>query len=413
MKACKTCCFPDKSIFRADGAVIPSITIELDENGICNVCRRNDVIRDAIVPENLNPSFLKKIDSIRSTEEYDAAIGISAGKDSTYVAYSMVKNYDLNILAWTYQSFTRPEAEDICLDFIKKLQNKFPGKVTFVPLFGGGFSRNENEILASRMREVFRIGFLEHGLPCVGCTIWIANYFTQIPLAFHAPLSLSGADPYQMRAYMCDEWKSVWQCITPRYMNRSWSSFIDESRKLMGDLLCMYFGSEEVRRKYMPEILPTNLSPEWKSLYYNTVMKSNINEPGNKDKALRVLEKDPMNIEKLYPMQYFFYHDYDEKEIRKILNEELGYIAPSTHYDCIFHDVVDYLFAEIYPLNMKACEHASMVREGLISKEEAEHIIHGKEKIPYPDKEALEKFCYELMINEADFDKIIKYHKNK
>jgi len=92
-KICKRCVMDT-----SDPAIV------FDENGLCNHC---STAIQRLEQEYSDPlSNKKKIDAMISTvkktgqnKQYDAVIGLSGGIDSSYLAYTLVKDYGLNPLA--------------------------------------------------------------------------------------------------------------------------------------------------------------------------------------------------------------------------------------------------------------------------------------------------------------------------
>ena len=74
--------------------------IEFDENGVCNFCRTH-------VPIETSPEedLIKILDSFRTSEKkYDCMVGLSGGRDSTYVLWKLVHDYKMKVLAVTYDN---------------------------------------------------------------------------------------------------------------------------------------------------------------------------------------------------------------------------------------------------------------------------------------------------------------------
>ena len=85
--------------------------ISFDKNGLCSHCTCYDRYRGRLSDyENLESLFQKKLCG-EGTYDYDAAVGFSGGKDSTYVLYKLVKEYKLKVKAYTLDNgFMSPES---------------------------------------------------------------------------------------------------------------------------------------------------------------------------------------------------------------------------------------------------------------------------------------------------------------
>ncbi|MCB9204947.1 MAG: N-acetyl sugar amidotransferase [Flavobacteriales bacterium] len=100
--------------------------IQFDTNDWCSLCDFHDKL-DAIYPEN-NLSLiklekrLKKIRESGKNKPYDCIIGISGGRDSTYLLYVAVQKWNLRPLAVHFNDgFDNPVAGENMLNAVKKL----------------------------------------------------------------------------------------------------------------------------------------------------------------------------------------------------------------------------------------------------------------------------------------------------
>lgn len=89
MKRCTRCVLPES---------YPNI--QFDEQGICNFCRGHKppiyAGKDALI---------KQVDRLKSkTSAYEAILGLSGGRDSTFTAYYIVQELGLNVVAFTYDN---------------------------------------------------------------------------------------------------------------------------------------------------------------------------------------------------------------------------------------------------------------------------------------------------------------------
>ena len=71
--------------------------IEFDDDGVCNHCRYFDkVVRPALLPEDQKQTrlsqLIKDIKRVGAKRKYDCVIGLSGGKDSSYVCYLAMKH---------------------------------------------------------------------------------------------------------------------------------------------------------------------------------------------------------------------------------------------------------------------------------------------------------------------------------
>jgi tRNA(Ile)-lysidine synthase TilS/MesJ len=94
MKRCTQCVLPD---------TYPNI--QFDEQGVCNFCsaHKSPVYagKDALI---------RQIDRLKSkTGSYEAILGLSGGRDSTFTAHYIVKELGLKVVAFTYDNGMIPD----------------------------------------------------------------------------------------------------------------------------------------------------------------------------------------------------------------------------------------------------------------------------------------------------------------
>src|SRR5438876_189427 len=94
LKLCTRCVLPE---------TFPGI--QFDDLGVCNYCHR------ALVEEKLaaqrdtaRAKFEQLLGDVRGRGTYDVLVGWSGGKDSTYILARLLKEFDLRILAFTFDN---------------------------------------------------------------------------------------------------------------------------------------------------------------------------------------------------------------------------------------------------------------------------------------------------------------------
>jgi hypothetical protein len=94
---CTKCVLPDN---------VPNITF--DENGVCNYCHTYQKFQYKGETE-----LVKTLDAFRRPDsKYDCLIGLSGGRDSSYLLLKLVKDYGMKVLAVNYENpFTTPQAK--------------------------------------------------------------------------------------------------------------------------------------------------------------------------------------------------------------------------------------------------------------------------------------------------------------
>ena len=82
-------------------------------DGQCNYCHMFDTRAAELRNyKRLKKLFRQRIDAVKDKYDYDAAVGISGGKDSTYVLYQLIHTYGLKVKAFTINNgFLSAEAK--------------------------------------------------------------------------------------------------------------------------------------------------------------------------------------------------------------------------------------------------------------------------------------------------------------
>jgi hypothetical protein len=106
MKYCAKCILPEN---------YPGISF--DANGVCNYCATYE-IKNAKGKKELD-NLLSSIHRVKS--DYDCLVGISGGRDSAYTLYYLVKKYDLKVLAYSADNGFVPELAKINMKTMTKI----------------------------------------------------------------------------------------------------------------------------------------------------------------------------------------------------------------------------------------------------------------------------------------------------
>ena len=100
--------------------------IKFDDKGVCSLCNFHDKLVD-IYPENQEAlkNLEKRINQIKKEgkgKKYDCILGLSGGRDSTYLLYLAVKEWGLRPLAVHFNDgFDNPIAGENMLNAVRKL----------------------------------------------------------------------------------------------------------------------------------------------------------------------------------------------------------------------------------------------------------------------------------------------------
>jgi hypothetical protein len=331
--------------------------IEFDANGVCNVCLSAE--RDGSHYEKRGKAELDGI--IRSakqkTSKYDVIVPLSGGKDSTYVAYYLKKNYDVKILGANYDIGYRSEYALQNLDILSDRLDI--DLVTIRPR-------------KSFLQKLFVHFFRQKGEFCsvcnnIGYLIMASFSYQQKKLRGHAPLMVGGWS----KQYEFQQGVSV----------ASMQYFFDTlSPELFDELKRQPFIEEKVVASYRK-----------------------IHDP--RQAVLGSEEQKKMGRQALNAIQLPDFIEWNIRQIPKILTEKLGWRHPrdvhESHFDCVLFPIKEYLKHKKYGLTQETIKNSRLIREGLMSREEALKRL-GKEQTRQPA--VFESFLEELGLTQADIN---------
>ena len=194
LKRCKRCLLPETHE-----------TLVLDAEGICNVCRAQEVKAEIDWSERL-----VQLDSLvhqyRGKYRYDCLIPFSGGKDSTWTLYYLMKRYPgLKPLVVRFNhGFLRPNLRDNCDRVFRKL----------------GVDVHDFTPSWSVVKRLMLQAFLEKGDFCWHCHTGIFAYPMQVALKEQVPLIFWGEPSAEYTAYYSyDQPEEVDEERFNRFMN--------------------------------------------------------------------------------------------------------------------------------------------------------------------------------------------------
>jgi tRNA(Ile)-lysidine synthase TilS/MesJ len=165
---CKKCILPDS---------YPRITF--DEDNICSKCRGHDKFHISPLDyEKLEKKLEIILNGIKSRKnEYDCVIGLSGGKDSSYMTYLCVEKYDLNPLCVTFDNgFLSEHAVENIQKIVKKLD----------------LAHLTCKHDWKTMKTLYRNFLLETGEICTPCNISINSFLYKAALENNITTIISG-----------------------------------------------------------------------------------------------------------------------------------------------------------------------------------------------------------------------------
>ena len=317
--------------------------IRFNKEGLCNFCEAYLRDRDRLTDYNrLKSLFEERIDLVRGKHAYDAAVGISGGKDSVFVLYELTHRYNLHVKAFTMNNgFLSEEAKKN----IDRLVKEF------------GVEHEYIDFERSLLKRFYAYSIKKWLVPCVACSY--IGYASMINLAsrIDAGMIVHGRSPEQMfRAYDEDVFSELV------------STGLSSVKEL--DLQSLYTGL----LGKIDEKLDKNLRDEVNKALFQDIKGDDFREF----------------------VAYFLYHPYDEKEIVSFLRKNTSWLVGEqyNHYDCRIHPATKYIYqcAEGRPHILP--EISFLVRDGKLTRDEAKKILAGEVLHEKPKEEMKELFNY-------------------
>jgi len=308
----------------------PGITF--DGEGVCNYCLSYEK------PELLGEArFLEKIHAHRGAA-YDCVLGISGGKDSSYVAYLARKRFGLRALAVSYDfpfmvDLARENAQAVCESLgIELLVVK---------------SRNNLEYDLLRNHLMSLAGTGTTWGQCMFCHYGIEAVLYQIAQTREIPFILSGVtesetwwNPGHRLGILAQRLKALplsEKAIFAFHQFRAYLRLVDQRRQfpLPGNSPLKAYGKARA--------------------------------PATGPETIRV----------------FDYVGWDQEVIERILQEETGWRKParslSWRYDCILEPLLDFTYKREFGISSAGLYLCSLIRSGQISREEGLRLLAESE----------------------------------
>jgi len=309
--------------------------ISFDSRSICNYCgyfEASKKMRNSI-KENLKTQFYGLINEAKKKSgEYDCILCYSGGKDSTYLLIELKERFNLRILAYTLNNGFLSEKTIINIRKITKQLNV--GHIMFEP------EQNVvNKIFRDALmkRIVYPKEIISMMSPlCATCQGMILAFAFRLAIDKQIPIVFVGFTPGQ-------------------YPDVSYENFLKSKS-------CIYF-TDSVYKDDPPDIIK--------------IIRDPIDEISGEEAGRYFLKSQYLAKGEKYPHVLFPFHavfKYDEKEIYKKI-KNLGWVKPqdtdTCSTNCLINTLSNYVFIKQYGYHPYIAEISTMVREGLLTYEEA------------------------------------------
>lgn len=323
--------------------------INFDGAGVCNFCHLHDKLCEIFPNDERGEAFLQKefdrMKKLGKGKKYDCVVGISGGRDSTYLLWNVVKRWGLRPLAVHFNDgFDNPVAGESMLKGVQKLGV-------------------ELRTITSDWREGkdLKIDFLKASTPDL-------NMGTDVGIAS----SLYGVAAKENIKYILIGQSFRTEGVKPL----SWSYFDGDYLRSVHKI----FGSVPLR-PWKPDDPGFNLGV--REMFYYTVVKG---------------------IKTILP---FYSFPYNRKEGEEIIKRELDWVYPGAHYyDDLYHSLIKYIHRVKFNIDMNMNSDSALVRSGQLEREVALKRAHGVYAIE--DPKVIDLCIKRLGLTHQQFEEFMK-----
>ena len=363
MKICRSCILP----------LSEHVTSSEDENQcyLCNYSTNKADINNNT--KDLN-EVIEKIKASAKNSNFDCLVGVSGGRDSTFLLYQLVKKHNLRCLAAYHRT---PFTPDIIDDNVKRIT-----KTLNVPLIRMDISNDKHKVFTRNMLEIWlkRPNSIIANLCCAPCKKHNFEIF-KIARKNKIKYVILGSNQYETFQLGAGQFRQKHSTILNR--SKLIESFLQLSLVIKRGL--------SILTRY-PVLFK----------YLSTIIKSSLVYLNNRTIFLRVL------FPQINSVDYFFVAGYNEKEVNELI-KEINYKIPENcnslwRADCSFNEIKNIMFKYSSGINYMDAYLSNMVRSGVLNREEALNRINQESKI---NKDRLGEVCNILDVPSSTFDKFI------
>jgi len=357
MKRCSRCLLPE---------TYPNI--RYNEEGVCNYClayRPAEYIGEEKLEELLD-SYRNKGDN------YDCVVGVSGGRDSTYMLYMLTKVYNMRVLAYNYDHGLVSQQAKVNL---KRVLDALGVDLVTIKHDQTKYFRN-NLIALSKKPSPAMVPAL-----CLGCRYGVLSGACKVAMKYKVPLVVFASSKPERTSFKNEFFRTRF------------------NRRMFGML------SELLNN-------PSYFKPSFIPMY----IKDYLHDDSHRyplSPILRILYR------KVRIMEFFDYIRWDEKKIEDTLKTKLGWEKPknvksSWRFDCLIHYFKDYVYLKLVGFTERDELLSNMIREGLISRKEALLRLTGEyENLQSIGKEIIDDVLMKLNISPSVLHNFEKYAKER
>lgn len=328
---------------RCSKCVIPRLAcgIEFDEKGCCELCNYRIIKKSTNNSTEILQHRIDEIKKIGRGRSYDCLVGLSGGRDSSYLLYLLVTKHNLRCMAAYHRTPFTPDTIDANVRMLTKKLD--------VPLVEMDISREEHKIFTKKMMSYYikKSDTIFANLACAPCKQHNHDVY-KIAKKNNIGYIVFGGNKLE---------KFHIGAAQSKNLKVQESKEINSWQKITQMSLVTKRGLSILLKR--PILL----------LYFPILFKASILYLSNRTPYLR------MRYSKIKMMDYYFIAGYDEKKVIKYLSN-IGWKIPDNcnstwRADCSFNELKNHIFKKRAGMTYTDAYLSNSVRAGALTREEA------------------------------------------
>ena len=314
--------------------------IVFEKSGVCNYCNCEEFKFRG------EPKLLQILQTHRDSEKkYECIVNISGGRDSAYTLLKLKKDYAMKVLAVNYANpFTNEQAKKNMANMVRALDVDFIQFRHRSAIFEYCFKNNLLAWMKNPSAAMVP-------MMCIGCKI-IWKDILRIAKHYNITLIVNGGNPYEYTSYKKE-------LLQVSHTENLVATYLKNIKGLITEILKNY-------RYLNPQCVPTLI----KGYLFNNQYSV----------GTRLFGKGITCID------LFHFIAWNEKDILTRITRELDWDYPHSlkstwRWDCQIGHLKDYMYMKTLGMTEKDDFYAKMVREGLMSRQEALRRLENENQI--------------------------------
>jgi len=323
---------------------------------VCSVCRREAAraaeVSDSTGGDNGHGASLEEVieDTRRRghDSDYDCVIGLSGGRDSSYLAYLLRRKHDLRVLAVYYRTVFTPDVTD---QNVRRLASRLEIPLVEIDNIPWEYHRR----VARRYCRLWKRNPIPliANMTCAPCKL-VNRELLRITHRHGVKTLILGGNKFEEIQFL--------DTYQEGDLDTNAHSFGRQSRKLL-----RLMGKGFRLAATSPSVLRHPLLAVKASLLYLTPFSAYLQ----------------LRYPPIHRLDYFFHADWVESELEEVLSSELGWeLAPDClgtwKADCEFAEMKNYMFHKMHSATYFDGLLSNLIRDGKLERAEALERIRDK-----------------------------------